>query len=71
MKCVCVCVRARAHIHTHVNIHIFFFRRYDDVREALSPYGEFSSIGKDTGREGIGIPELIVRDKVVVTLTTV
>lgn len=33
-----------------------FFRRYNGVREALSPYGEFLLIGKDTGREDIGIP---------------
>jgi len=55
---------------TNIRMETSFFRHYDDV-EALSPYGEFSSIGKDTGREGIGIPGLIARDKVVVTLTTV
>lgn len=46
------------------------FLRY--IRQALSPYGGSPSIGKDTGRErAIGIPGLIARDKVVVTLTTV
>jgi len=56
---------------TAISVETSLFRHYDGISQALSPYGGSAPIGKDTGREGFGIPELIARDKVVVTVTTV